>query len=129
MHARRWGFLLMVQWQNQWEPKPKPVGISLDNYYDDLTKVVEGKVTPATRQIDHVLDQYRNCLSPKIVETLVCLEDWLKGSPTPLPSKEDLEEIDKIEQDKIYLIEYYFLFDYDFVYFLFFCGSGLPIIC
>lgn len=76
-----------------------------------------------------VLDQYRNCLSPKIVETLVCLEDWLKGSPTPLPSKEDLEEIDKIEQDKIYLIEYYFLFDYDFVYFLFFCGSGLPIIC
>lgn len=45
---------LMVQWQNQWEPKPKPVGISLDNYYDDLTKVVEGKVTPATRQIDHV---------------------------------------------------------------------------
>lgn len=25
-----------------------------DSYYDDLTKAVEGKVTPATRQIDHV---------------------------------------------------------------------------
>jgi len=25
-----------------------------DSYYDDLTKAVDGKVTPATRQIDHV---------------------------------------------------------------------------
>lgn len=25
-----------------------------DSYYNDLTKAVEGKVTPATRQIDHV---------------------------------------------------------------------------
>lgn len=48
-----------------------------------------------------VLDQYLNYLSPKIVEALVCLEDWLKGSPTTFPSKEDLEEIEKIEQGDI----------------------------
>lgn len=48
-----------------------------------------------------VLDQYLNYLSPKIVEAIVCLEDWLKGSPTTFPSKEDLEEIEKIEQGDI----------------------------
>uniref|UniRef100_A0A2C9V9N8 Rab-GAP TBC domain-containing protein n=1 Tax=Manihot esculenta TaxID=3983 RepID=A0A2C9V9N8_MANES len=28
-----------------------------DSYYNDLTKAVEGKVTPATLQIDHILKQ------------------------------------------------------------------------
>lgn len=33
-----------------------------DSYYNDLTKAVEGKVTPATRQIDHV------CSFPMILD-------------------------------------------------------------
>lgn len=33
-----------------------------ESYYDDLSKAVEGKATPATHQIDHVSSFFRHCL-------------------------------------------------------------------
>ncbi|CAL5385941.1 unnamed protein product [Camellia sinensis] len=40
------------------------------SYYNDLTKAVEGKVTPATLQIDHVLHQDKTHLLYSLVFSL-----------------------------------------------------------
>ena len=37
----------------------------------------------------------------KILETLVCTKNWLKASPTPLASKENIEDINKIDRGEI----------------------------
>ncbi|GAU10851.1 hypothetical protein TSUD_424540, partial [Trifolium subterraneum] len=46
-----------------------------------------------------VLDEYRSRLSTRTVEALICTEDWLGGSPTPLPTQEDMEDLEIIERD------------------------------
>jgi hypothetical protein len=51
-----------------------------------------------------VLDEYRSRLSTNTVEALICTEDCLGGSPTPLPSQEDMEDLEKIERGKVTLI-------------------------
>jgi hypothetical protein len=51
-----------------------------------------------------VLDEYHSRLSTNTVEALICTEDWLGGSPTPLPSQEDMEDLEKIERGKVTLI-------------------------
>ncbi|RDX81411.1 putative mediator of RNA polymerase II transcription subunit 37c, partial [Mucuna pruriens] len=48
---------------------------------------------------EKVLDSYRSSLTPKMVEALICTQDWLKGTPSPLSSNEDFEELEKFEQD------------------------------
>jgi hypothetical protein len=38
------------------------------------------------------------------VEALICTQDWLGGSPTPLPTQEDMEDLEKIERGNVTLI-------------------------
>ncbi|WVY98387.1 hypothetical protein V8G54_030538 [Vigna mungo] len=45
-----------------------------------------------------VISPYRSCLTPKIVEVLVCTQDWLKGTPFSILFDEDPKELDKFEQ-------------------------------
>ncbi|GAU31155.1 hypothetical protein TSUD_315800 [Trifolium subterraneum] len=46
-----------------------------------------------------VLDEYCSRLSTRTVEALICTKDWLGGSPTPLPTQEDMEDLEIIERD------------------------------
>ncbi|XP_019190318.1 PREDICTED: zinc finger BED domain-containing protein RICESLEEPER 2-like [Ipomoea nil] len=46
-----------------------------------------------------VLDPFRSSLTPKIVEALVCTQDWLRLSNTPLSIEENLEELERFEQE------------------------------
>ncbi|WVZ09209.1 hypothetical protein V8G54_013739 [Vigna mungo] len=48
-----------------------------------------------------VVSPYRSCLTPKIVEALVCTQDWLKGTSFSILFEEDPKELDKFEQGEI----------------------------
>ena len=45
-----------------------------------------------------VVNPYRSCLTPKIVEVLVCTQDWLRGTPFSILFNEDPKELDEFEQ-------------------------------
>ncbi|XP_057954073.1 zinc finger BED domain-containing protein RICESLEEPER 1-like [Malania oleifera] len=45
------------------------------------------------------LDSFRTSLTPKIVEALICSQDWLRNSPLPVNYEESLEELDKLEKE------------------------------
>ncbi|KAK9273474.1 hypothetical protein L1049_018284 [Liquidambar formosana] len=44
-----------------------------------------------------VLDQFRSSLTPKVVECLICAQDWLRASPIPIDVEETLEELEELE--------------------------------
>ncbi|CAI8586093.1 unnamed protein product [Vicia faba] len=46
-----------------------------------------------------VISDYRTCLTPKMVEALVFMQDWLKGESISLFSEENLDEIHQLEQE------------------------------
>ncbi|XP_019150660.1 PREDICTED: zinc finger BED domain-containing protein RICESLEEPER 2-like [Ipomoea nil] len=46
-----------------------------------------------------VLDPFRSSLTPKIVEALVCKQDWLRKQNTPLCIEENLEELERFEKE------------------------------
>ncbi|XP_058111001.1 zinc finger BED domain-containing protein RICESLEEPER 4-like [Magnolia sinica] len=45
----------------------------------------------------HVLDQFRSSLTPKLVECLICAQDWLRASPLPIQVEENMAEIEALE--------------------------------
>jgi len=45
-----------------------------------------------------VVNSYRSCLTPKIVEVLVCTQDWLRETPFSILFNEDPKELDEFEQ-------------------------------
>ncbi|PKI41816.1 hypothetical protein CRG98_037780 [Punica granatum] len=45
-----------------------------------------------------VLDQFRGSLNPKFVEALICAQDWLRSSPTPITIEQYLEDAKKYEE-------------------------------
>ncbi|XP_019173583.1 PREDICTED: zinc finger BED domain-containing protein RICESLEEPER 2-like [Ipomoea nil] len=46
-----------------------------------------------------VLDPFRSSLTPKIVEALVCTQDWLRLPNIPLSIEKNLEELERFEQE------------------------------
>ncbi|XP_070020735.1 zinc finger BED domain-containing protein RICESLEEPER 2-like [Nicotiana sylvestris] len=48
-----------------------------------------------------LLDSFRSSLTPKLVQALVCLQDWLRNEKLkqPISVEEDLDKIEQIEQD------------------------------
>ncbi|XP_019166950.1 PREDICTED: zinc finger BED domain-containing protein RICESLEEPER 2-like [Ipomoea nil] len=46
-----------------------------------------------------VLDAFRSSLTPRIVEALVCAQDWLRLSNQPISIEENIEDVEKIEKE------------------------------
>ncbi|KAM3306162.1 hypothetical protein P3S67_013032 [Capsicum chacoense] len=46
-----------------------------------------------------VLDSFRSSLTSKLVEALVCLQDWLQSESQPISIEEDLDSLEQLEQD------------------------------
>ncbi|KAM3282726.1 hypothetical protein P3S67_026371 [Capsicum chacoense] len=44
-----------------------------------------------------VIDPFRSSLTPKLVQSLICLQDWLRRKPIPINVEEDLEYLDQLE--------------------------------
>ncbi|KAL0393387.1 UNVERIFIED_CONTAM: putative AC transposase [Sesamum latifolium] len=46
-----------------------------------------------------VLDAFRSSLSPKIVQAIICAQDWIRKDSKPISIEEDLSEIETLEQE------------------------------
>ncbi|KAH0639836.1 hypothetical protein KY285_036422 [Solanum tuberosum] len=48
-----------------------------------------------------ILDSFRSSLTPKLVQALVCLQDWLWSEPQLISIEEDLDFVEQLEEDFI----------------------------
>ena len=55
-----------------------------------------------------VLDQFRSSLTPKLVECLICTQDWLRASLIPIDVEESLDELEKLESSMSLIFFFYF---------------------
>ncbi|KAH0730037.1 hypothetical protein KY289_001225 [Solanum tuberosum] len=49
----------------------------------------------------HILDSFRSSLTPKLVQALVCRQDWLWSESQPISIEEDLDFLEQLEEDFI----------------------------
>ena len=47
------------------------------------------------------LDPFRSSLTPKVVESLICAQDWLRSSPIP-NVEEALEDLEQLEEGNLF---------------------------
>ena len=52
-----------------------------------------------------VLDKFRTSLTPKIVEALICTQDWICG-PTKMEVEEELGDLEELESGYIFYFNY-----------------------
>ena len=54
-----------------------------------------------------VLDPYRSSLTPKMVEALVCTQDWVQVTPLSLLSNGNFEELERFKQGKLMFLYFH----------------------
>ena len=52
-----------------------------------------------------VLDSFRSSLTLRMVETLVCAQDWLRSSSQPINVEENLDEIEAAESGNFFVLD------------------------
>lgn len=62
-----------------------------------------------------ILDPFRSSLTPKIVECLVCTQDWFRNAPAPIEVEEHLQELEELDSG---IPSITILFPYFYVLFL-----------
>ncbi|KAL4346621.1 hypothetical protein GQ457_17G012820 [Hibiscus cannabinus] len=83
-------FDVLVWWKN--ESKTYPI-ISL-MARDILTIPVSTVASESAFSIGgRILDPFRSSLTPKIIECLICAQNWLRSSPVPVQKEEEMEDI------------------------------------
>ncbi|XP_047257658.1 zinc finger BED domain-containing protein RICESLEEPER 2-like [Capsicum annuum] len=46
-----------------------------------------------------IFDSFRSSLTPKLVQILVCLQDWIRSESQPVSIEEDIDVLEKLEQE------------------------------
>ncbi|KAF7143381.1 hypothetical protein RHSIM_Rhsim05G0109800 [Rhododendron simsii] len=88
----------------------------LSNYLKDVHGMYEGDVRVGSRAVNAlaisvsivafeaafstggcVVDQFRSSLSPKLIECLICMQDWLHATLLPFEVEENIEEMQELE--------------------------------
>ena len=54
-----------------------------------------------------VLDVFRSSLTPKLVQALICCQDWIHKSSFMINVEENLDELENLEKGNLF-IEFYF---------------------
>ncbi|KAH0725540.1 hypothetical protein KY284_001405 [Solanum tuberosum] len=49
----------------------------------------------------HILDSFWSSLTPKLIQALVCLQDWHQSEPQPISIEEDLDFLEQLKEDFI----------------------------
>ena len=53
----------------------------------------------AFRTGGHVLDPFSSSLSPLTVETLICCQNWLRSTSSPIKFREAMDEVQSIDEE------------------------------
>ncbi|KAL8488235.1 hypothetical protein ACS0TY_024499 [Phlomoides rotata] len=61
-----------------------------------------------------VLDAFRSSLTTKVVQSLICCQDWLRKSSTPVNVEEKLDELEDLEKDNFFT---YILFFFTYIFY------------
>ncbi|KAG5553647.1 hypothetical protein RHGRI_011517 [Rhododendron griersonianum] len=67
-----------------------------------------------------VIDQFRSSLTPKLVECLICMQDWFRAIPLPFEVEESMAEMEELELGTIFFMQFfkYCIVLYCFFFFL-----------
>ncbi|RWR72994.1 zinc finger BED domain-containing protein RICESLEEPER 1-like protein [Cinnamomum micranthum f. kanehirae] len=83
---------------NWWKVNPPRYGVLSQAAQDVLAilvSTVASKFAFSSRGL--VLDQFRSSLIPKLVEALICTQDWLRDSAVSIDVEDNMDEIEAIE--------------------------------
>ncbi|KAM3283846.1 hypothetical protein P3S67_022644 [Capsicum chacoense] len=46
-----------------------------------------------------MMDSFRSLLTPKLVQTLVCIQHWIRSESQPVSIEEDIDVLKKLERE------------------------------